>query len=187
MIPLNRERKYLLIGGMLLLLAGAVYRFYPSFSNVFTKSDEVIFKESQLIKYRKAVQEKKLLEAELLSTERELAKAEAALLSKGTPALAAVDIQNMMNDLGEQKDLEIKSMRVLKPKVLDSGGYMTVPLQVKMIASIRQLKEVLFSIENSHKLLKVKNLVIRPGSAKHPESLNYTLVVEGFMKSEEKE
>ena len=182
MIPLNRERRYLLIGGMVLLLAGAVYRFYPGFSNVFTKPDEATFKENELIKYRKALQEKTLLEQELLAAELELAKNEAALLSKGTPALAAVDIQNIINDLGQQKKIEIKSMRVREPKRLDNDGYMTVPLEITMIASIRQLKEVLFSIENSQKLLKVSTIRIRQSNINRPEELYCTFVVEGFMK-----
>lgn len=185
MITLNRERRYLLIGGMILLLAGAVYRFYPSFSSLFTGSDEVIFKENELIKYQKALQEKTILDAELISAERGLAKAEAALLSKATPALAAVDIQNMMNDLGEQKEIEIKSMRVLKPENLDRGGYMTVPVEVTMIASIRQLKDLLFSIENFHKLLRVKTIRIGQFNLHREEELSCTFVIEGFMKSEE--
>jgi hypothetical protein len=183
-IPLNRERRYLLIGGMVLLLAGAVYRFYPGFSNVVTKPDEVTFKENELIKYRKALQEKNLLEEELLSAERELARNEAALLSKGTAALAAVDIQNMINDFAQQKKIEIKSMRVRKAKPLDSSGYMTVPVEITMITSIRQLKDMLFGIENSQKLLKVSTIRIRQPNINRPEELYCTFVVEGFMKSD---
>lgn len=184
MIPLNKEKRYLLIAGMVLLLVGAVYRFYQDFLDVFTRPDEVTFKENELTRYRKALQEKGLLEAELLSTERELARNEAALLSKGTASLAAVDIQNMVNDLGELKKVDIKSMRVLEPKRLENAGYMTVPLEIAMTGSIRQLKEVLFGIENSQKLLKVSAIRIRIPNMNHPEELHCTVVVEGFMKGE---
>jgi len=185
-IPLNRERKYLLIGGMLVLLVGAVYRFYPSFSNLFTAPEDLTFKETELLKYKKVLQKKNALEAQFLSAQNGLARAEAALLSQGTPSLAAVEIQNMINELGEQKKIEIKSMRVLKPERPDQGEYMTVPVQVTMTASIRQLKDVLFRIENSQTLLRVSSMRIRQSNAKRPEELFCTLVVEGFMKYEEK-
>ena len=128
--------------------------------------------------------EKNLLEEELLSAERELARSEDSLLSKGTAALAAVDIQNMINDLGRQQKIEIKSMRVRKAKPLDSGGCMTVPVEITMIASIRQLKDMLFGIENSQKLLKVSTIRIRQSNINRPEELYCTFVVEGFMESD---
>ncbi len=185
MIPFNKERKYLLAAGMVLLLAGAVYRFYPSLSNIFTRTDEMIFTENQLSKYREAVREKAVLEAKLLSAQRALAQAEAALLSGETSALAAVEIQNMMNRLGEQQKIRIESMRVLKPKAIEKTEYMTVPVQVAMTASIRQIKDLLLGIEKSRTLLKISNIQIRQIRGNQPEVLSCSFVVEGFMKSRE--
>ena len=86
MIPLNRERKILLISGVVLLLAGAVYRFSPDIPSVFSGSDEMSVKEKELMKYREVLQEKNRLEATLISAERELARAEAGLLPQKTSA-----------------------------------------------------------------------------------------------------
>ena len=60
---------------------------------------------------------------------------------------------------------------------------MTVPVEVKMMASIRQIKEVLFAIKNSKKLLKVASIRIRLPNVRYPEEIDCTFVVEGLMKS----
>ena len=116
MVPLNRERKILLICGMVLLLAGAAYRFSPSLPSFFGKSDEVSFKERELAKYREVLQEKRKVEKRMISMERELAQTEAGLLSKATHALAAVEIENMLSDMIEKGGMRLHSMRVLKSK-----------------------------------------------------------------------
>lgn len=179
---MTKERKFLLIGGILLLLAGAVYRFYPSIPALHLDGNAVVFKERELSKYRKAVQEKKALEALLLSRERALARAESGLLSQKTPALASVEIQNMLNDIADQKGIDIKSMRVVEPKPLGQGEYVTVPLDVTVSGDIRQLKEMLFQIETSPKLLRFSIIRIRVPNIRAPENLYCTFTIEGFMK-----
>jgi Tfp pilus assembly protein PilO len=186
MVPLNRERKILLICGMVLLLAGAAYRFSPSLPSFFGKSDEVSFKEEELAKYREVLQEKRKVETRLMSVERELARTEAGLLSQETPALAAVEIENMLSDMIEKEGMKLSSMRVLKSEPTDKGVYMTVPVEVKITAAIRQIEEVLFVIKNSKKLLKVTSIRVRLPNVLHPEEIDCTLAVEGLMKSGKK-
>jgi hypothetical protein len=181
-VPLNRERKILLICGMVLLLAGAVYRFSPDIPSFLSGSDERSFKVKELMKYREVLREKKRLEVTLLSAERELARAEAGLLPQETPALAAADIQNMLNNIAEQRHIHIESIRVLKPKPTENGDYITIPLEVIMTASIRQIKDVLFFIENSQRLLKITAMRIRLTNIRNPEQIYCSFTVEGFMK-----
>jgi len=184
--PLTKERKYILIGGILLLLAGAAYRFFPAIESVFAKSDEMVFKEMELEKYRAALRKKTVLQSERVAAERELARVEAGLLTPSTPALAAVDIQNMLNDIAEQKKIVIRSMRVLEPKPVEAEQYLTIPLEVTATGSIRQLKEMLFRIENAPKLLKISTLRIRLPNYRRPEEIHTSFTVEGFMKGDKK-
>ena len=186
MVPLSRERKSLLICGIVLLLVGAVYRFSPNIPSVFSGSDEMSFKEKELLRYRKVLQEKKRLEATLLSRERELARVEAGLLSRGTPALAAVDIQSLINDIAGQKMVTIQSTRVLQSKPTENEEYISVPVQVNMIAAVQPLVDILFFIENSAKLLKITNIRIRLPNVLRPEDIYCQFTVEGLMKNEER-
>jgi signal transduction histidine kinase len=182
-VPLNRERRILLICGAVLLLAGVVYRFSSSIPSLFSGSDEMSFKQKELVRYREVLQEKSRLEATLISAERELARAEAGLLPQQTPTLAAADIQNMIDDVAEQKNIRIESMRVLKSKTTENGKYIAIPLEVIMTASIRQIEEVLFFIENSQRLLKITAIRIRLTNVRNPEKLYCSFTVEGLMKS----
>lgn len=182
-VPLNRERRILLICGAVLLLVGVVYRFSSSIPSLFSGSDEMSFKQKELVRYREVLQEKSRLEATLISAERELARAEAGLLPQQTPTLAAADIQNMIDDVAEQKNIRIESMRVLKSKTTENGKYIAIPLEVIMTASIRQIEEVLFFIENSQRLLKITAIRIRLTNVRNPEKLYCSFTVEGLMKS----
>ena len=181
MVPLTRERKIILISGIVLLLAGAVYRFSPRLPSFFGKSDEVNFKEKELARYREVLQEKRKVEMRLISVERELARIEAGLLSQATAALAAVEIENMLSDMIEKEGTRLHSMRVLKSEPTEKGEYMTVPVEVKMMATIRHLKDVLFTIKNSKKLLRVASIRIRLPNINRPEEIDCTMVVEGLM------
>jgi hypothetical protein len=184
MIQLNRERKILLIGGLLVIFAGAIYRFSPSLPSFITNSDEMSSREKELKKYRIALEEKQQLEAILVSAERELARNEAGLLSQKTPALAAVEIQNMINDIAEQRKIPVQSIRHLKSKPKEKGDYMTVPVEVKMTATTRQMVGAFFSIENSRRLLRITSIRIRSPNMRDKEKLSCTFTVEGLMKSE---
>jgi hypothetical protein len=172
-----------LICGVVLLLAGAVYRFSPDIPSLFSGSNQMSYKEKELMKYRAVLQEKRRLEATLISAERELARAEAGLLPQKTSALAAAEIQNMLNNIAEQKNIKIESMRVLKSVPMEEKEYITIPLEVIMTASIRQIEEVLFSIENSQRLLKISAIRIRLTNVRNPEKIYCSFTVEGLMKS----
>ena len=186
MVSLNRERKIILICGIVLLLAGAVYRFPPSLPSFFGKSDEVSFKEKELAKYREVLQEKRKVEMRMISVERELARVEAGLLSQATPALAAVEIQNMLSDMIEKEEMRLLSMRPMKSEPTETGEYMTVPVEIKVMATIRQIQEVLFAIKNSNKLLRVASIRIRLPNIRLPEEIHCTMVIEGLMKNGKK-
>ena len=189
MVPINRERKILLICGVVILLVGAVYRLSPDISSLFSGSDEMRFKEKELMKYRRVLKDKMHLDNALLSAERELARMEAGLLSQKTPTLAVVDIQNMLSDIAEQKGITVQSMRSLPSKSAERerGKYIPIPVEVNLRSSIRQLKEMLFLIESSSKLLKITAIRIRLPDPFRPETIQSTFTVEGLMKSEESE
>jgi len=184
---MTKERKYILIVGAMLLLLGAIYRFYPDLPNFQTLGGEIALKQRKVVKYRQMVQERNALNARLISLNRSLERAESALLTGETPALAAVDIQNTLNDITDRSKVVVSSMRVLKPKEPDEespakGQYLGIPVQVTLSAGIRQLKEVFYRIETSMKFLRVTDMRIRINSRSQTEQVFATFTVEGFMK-----
>ena len=183
-LRLSKERKYILIAGGVLLFIGLLYRSFPLFLDIFSGSEEIALKTRKLIKYRQTVQVRNKLEETLSSLSRTLARAESSLLVGDTPALCAVDIQNILNEIANRTKVEIKTMLVLKPKQKKEMKYMSIPVKFSISSTIEQLKETLYRIASSPKIMKVKDIQIRTGRRYKGkmEQIDSTITVEGFMK-----
>ncbi len=185
---MTQERKYIIICGLILLLIGAAYRFAPeqSFSVFQSFNDEIAIQEKRLEKYRQILQERNQIESRLLSLTRDLERAESGLLTGETPPLAAVDIQNILNEIAGKSNVEVKTMRVLNPEEPDKESpvknYLGIPVEITMSANVRQLKEVLYKIETSPKILKINDMKIRLMSSKEIKEVYATLIISGFMR-----
>lgn len=182
---MTRERKWILIIGAILLLAGAIYRFYPDLTAMISGDDALISTSRRIAKYRQRVQEKGRLQERLAALNRTVARTEARLLTGDTPALAAVDIQNTVNGIAERSEAAVRSIRVLPPRRADDEEdifYRTISVEVNLEASIRQVKEMLYRLETADKLLRIDDLRIRLSNQRQPEKLQALFTVEGFMK-----
>ncbi len=182
-IGLNRERKIILIGGALLLLLGAIYRFYPVISSVVSVSDEIVMKKNHVEKYLRIVEQQKRAVSENKYFKRQFTQMERRLLSGETPTLAAVEIQEILKEIGDTSNVKFMTMRVMKPKEDEGTGYVRLPVQFSMNSDISQLKEVIYQIEASPKLLVITELDAKRASSKDHQLIRSTIKVEGSMKA----
>jgi hypothetical protein len=182
-LRLDKRKKTLILAGAALLFLGLLYRLMPLLSLGEIK-DDISIKQRKLVKYREALREKKDLQTRLISLNRVMNRLEAGFLSGSTPALAAVDIQNLLNDIAGRSNIDIKSMRVLKPKS-DYEEYTIVSVELTINANVKQLKELLYRIENSPKYLVAERVRIRALKAPQSDELRSTLTVAGLMKKTE--
>ncbi len=180
-LTITKERKYLLIGGMILLMIGAVYRFYPYFNIFNTLDDEIGMKQSKILKYQQKVQQRSAYEAQHVAFGRLLERAHTSLLNGKTPALAAVDIQNVLNSIAGRHDVEIKTIRVLKPKESEETDYMTIAVQFDVTSTIIQLKDILYGIESAEQFLRVTSIRIKIKRGKQADLISSSVKVEGFI------
>jgi len=184
-LKIDKEKKYILIAGAVLLFFGLIYRFSPDLDFLNTTTEEIQLKEKKLIKYRQMVREKNFLEKKLISLNRTIDRAEAGLLTGKTPALAGVDLQNILTEIVSKSEIEIKTMRVMKPEEFEAFDYLGILIQATFVARTRQLKEILYQIEASDKLLAIKELKIRSlRRRKEPGMVQTTIRVEGYMAGE---
>jgi len=182
---IDKQKKYLLIFVAVLLLFGVIYRFFPFFQGIKEAGAAIVLKERQLAKYRQMIQEGDNLQARINSLNRTLKQVESGLLTGDTPALAAVNVQNTLDEVASRSKVEIKSVRVLKPEKMDEEKYLAVPVQFTISSTIRQLKEILYRIESSPKYLTVKKIRITVRQRRHRKSLGQIqsdLTVAGVMK-----
>ncbi len=177
---MTKERKYILIVGAVLLLIGLVYRLMPE--NGVLPQDDIALKQEKLGKYREITAQKPALEAELATLQEQLKQAEAGLSSGDTPALASADIQNIISKIAEKSHSEVSAVRVLKAEDADNKDYLKLPIQLTLMSNTRQLKDFLYEIESSPKILKVAEMSVRVVRTKPEEQIQTTLTVNGYMK-----
>jgi Tfp pilus assembly protein PilO len=186
-IALNRERKIILIGGALLLLLGALYRFYPLISSVVSVSDEIAIKQNHAEKYLRIVEQQKRALSENKYFTRQFKQMERRLLTGETPTLAAVEIQEILKAIGDTSNVKFMTMRVMKPKEDEDTGYVRLPVQFSMNSDINQLKEVIFQIEASPKLLVITEMDAKKAGIRENQLIRSTITVEGSMKAPQAE
>ncbi|MCJ8499377.1 type II secretion system protein GspM [Desulfatitalea alkaliphila] len=182
-----KERKYLLIAGTILLLLGAVYRFYPDLAAYFGGSNESALQMRQLSRYRQAAAERPRLQAQHTALQSRLERAEQILLGAPTPSLGAVDIQNVINDIAYANNLVVESVRVQRTKDAPVEGFLEVPVTVTIKLRIRQLTDLLHRIEAAPQLLAVTDMNLRAAPAGEPDTLNAVITVSGYMPKPENE
>ena len=181
---LTRERKIIFGVGVFLLMGGLVYNLLPAFQGASSDAEMLAVKQQRVLKYMAKLKEQSVLEARLQNAQNRLRSAESGLLQAKTPALAAVDIQQVLTQIADKTEAEIKTMRILGSEVVAGEGYIAVPVEVTISSDIRQLVGVLYDIQNAPKLLRTKDIAIRSAGVRRGEKILSTLTVEGFMKKE---
>jgi hypothetical protein len=182
MIDFFKQHRTLLIVGAILLVAGMVYRFYPVLGRMAPTGDDLELKLKRLTKYRQRVKSREQLQAKQVSLTRQLERAERTLLDANTPALAAVDIQNLINEIVYANNLTVASIRVLKARDAQVTGFLAVPVVVSLQLTVRQMLDLLHRIESAEQLLAVTGLAVRRQSTAPEELLTAVLTVEGYMR-----
>lgn len=184
---IEKNRRFLVIAGAVLLLMAVVYRLIPMFQEMGGTGEAIALKQRQLEKYRQMVHEGDDLEKKLKSLEKILRQGESRLLTGKTPSLAAADIQNIVHDMATESNVEIKTVRVLKPEELEKGAYLSIPVQLTITSAIRPLEQFLYRIATSPRYLTVKKLRIRIATTRSLKSSAKTdirsdITVHGFLK-----
>ncbi len=182
---LSKERTIILIAGGLLLLVGVVYRFSGDIPWPFDNGDEITLEARKISKYRAIANDKDRLEKLIRKNRVNLEKAEQILLSGDTEALAAVDIQNLLNTIAYKSNVDIKSTRILKTEKVDHKGYAGVRVEFSFSAAIRQIMAIVYRIETAGKFLEIKDIRLSVPGGKDPGIINARLVVSGIIKKYE--
>jgi len=187
MVKIDRSRKYLLIAGLVVLLIGAVYRIWPQMQDIFGAGNSIALKERQIVKYQATVKASENLEKDVESLKKALEKGEKGLLTGKTAALAAADIQKVLQEMAEKSQVEIKTVRVLKADSAKGGLYLSVPVQLSIFSTIGQLKEFFYKIMVSAKYLTVEKVAITVRRARKGElkRVSANITVNGFLKRTE--
>lgn len=164
-----QKRQYILLGLAFILLLAVVYRYSPGLALIKTGNDEIAAQKERLAKYQALKEKKSRLEKEKAELDQQLSGTESFFLRGETPDLAAVDLQNRLKDLAGSSDVELKSVRVIKPprqRKDEKKSYQEIPVKISLEVTIRQLKEILHAIAASRVLLRATDMTVKVDSRK---------------------
>lgn len=179
----NRKQKIFLIFAAILAILVIIDRFLPAVGASYSTREEMDVLRRQILRYRIALQEGAALTSEVEAMTRALGQFEAGLLGGGTPALAAVEIQNLLSGIAGETDVDLDLTRPMPSEGKDGDSYLLdIPLFVRFSADIRQLRRFLHRVENSSKFLQVERLRIRSANSREPDSYQVEMTVRGFMR-----
>jgi hypothetical protein len=178
----GKQRTLLVLVGGLLLVLVLGYRVAPMMTKIGVPEAELRLKEKRLAKYRGLIREGNALEERLKMLQRRVQASEAGLLQGKTASLAAVDIQNAITEIAAASDVEIKTVRILKPEKSESGMYLRIPVQFSVQCGIRELKDILYRIEASPKHLTVQQVRITVARRGRTEQIRSDITIFGLMK-----
>ena len=181
-ITFLKQYQRLLIVGAVLLVLGTLYRFYPDLGQFFSQGGDTDTKLKRLTKYYEKIQTRDALQASTIDLTRRVEQAERVLLDAETPSLAAVEIQNILNEIIYGSQMDVVSIRVLQATDGPVEGYLTVPVQLTIKLTVRQILDLLHRIESSQPLLAISAMSVRRQQAQNSDTVHATFTIEGYMK-----
>ncbi len=175
----SKRQKYLLVIAAVLVAAVAFKQLYPVAREMFSDENGNYLKQ-RIVTLSTTLQKKKQLENELLFLEKKLDRLENRLVAGDTAALAAVNIQNLIYELGKQNQVEIDSLLVMKSTKYDDerlAMYSSLGIQVRMKVTIGQLQGIFHGIMSSSIILRITDLQVQRMRDKENALLNVTFTV----------
>lgn len=182
---LSKERKIILLVGAVLLLAGALYRFWPQVDWLGDQQTQRALKEQKLARLKQAVANGPEIDRHLAMLKRTLKRADRYLLTGSTTALAGVLVQRELSKIADELKVELKQVQVLESGSAEKEAYTPIRVQVRSVSTLRQLQSLIYKIETSSKLFRVKELKIDRVSARRKSKNNVQgfFIIEGLMQS----
>jgi hypothetical protein len=173
------RRKYIIVGGVILLVLALAYRLMPLVESLTVPREHI---ELKLARYRTVAEEGKLLERQYGGLLRELSGMESGLIPGKTNALAAAHIQNIIKEITESNEVQVESMKVLDAEAVKESPYAMIPVQFRLKSSMGKLKEVLYEIEEPSKALNIMDLQVVTYGKGTGETVSALFTVKGIMK-----
>lgn len=178
----RRERTLIGLGVAGLLAVGAyLYVVEPMLARQRQVAELIPIREATLERRRLMVAQREKLTAERDAWIQKVEAASAGFLSGPTAPLAASELQKLVKELAVSAEVDVRSERVLAP--VDLTGILEVPLELTVACTVRQVVALLARLEQTPRLLRVKDIKIRVAAPGQPRELLTTLTVSGYLRS----
>ena len=136
-------------------------------------------REATLERRRQLVAQRDRVAADQQALASRLEAESARLLPGATAPLAASELQKLVKEVAEGASVEVRSERVLPP--VDMAGLLEVPIEIAVAGSARQTVALLHLLEQTPRLLTLRDVNIRVVAIGQPRDLLTTLTVSGYV------
>ncbi len=181
----QRDKKFISAGivaiGLFLVIKFIIFPAVDSFTR---QKEELAMKQQAVEKYNRVISRQGELQRRLKLLKRDDVKLANSLLKGETASLAAADIQKSIDRIATSSAIEIQSVKIMDSE--KRGAFFTVPIQVRFTSDLTRMKNFIYSIETSQKLLTIPKLKISVRNRRDPKEIIVTMVVCGYMKKEAK-
>lgn len=181
-----RERRFLMAGaGAAVLFLAINYSVAPAISRQMQVRTEYGKRLQDLERYQLVVEGKRRYERKHAEAEQLFAHLQQRLFPGEKLALTAADLQAMLHKAAGETGVTIVSESIQSPKKAE--GFTQVSVELSLNADLKKLRDFLYKIESSQKLLTVPKLVVNASFPRPGAELQVTLVVSGYtLAAEEK-
>jgi type II secretory pathway component PulM len=177
-----RERVVIGIGAAAaLFLGGYLFLVEPILTRSRAAEAAVPVREATLERRRLLIAQQPRLVEELAAVNARLEVESGRLLRGPTAPLAASELQKIVKESLAAANVEVRSERVLAAS--DQQGLLEVPIELTIVAGVRDTVAALVRLERADRLLTVKSLRIRVAATGQLRDLLTTLTVSGYLLS----
>lgn len=178
----NKEKNILYAAASLI---GLILLYLLVFKPIYVRHLDIKYqvenKKSLLNRYKAILMREDKLKERVTYIRKEFEQLDTLLLTGTKPSLAASELQALVEKLAKKANVKIKNFRNQKPN--EKNDFYQIPIEMNIESSLRELKDIIFNIENSSKFLLVSDLSIRLTTPGNPEKLESKLTIEGFLKN----
>jgi hypothetical protein len=183
MSMLSRREHVLIRVGLagLLAVGGYLLVVEPMLARQRQVAELIPIREATLERRRLMVAQREPLTAEREALAQQVEAASAGFLTGPTAPLAASELQKLVKELAAAAEVDVRSERVMAP--VDLAGILEIPIELTVACTTRQVVTLLTRLEQTPRLLRVKDLKIRVAAPGQPRELLTTLTVSGYLRS----
>jgi type II secretory pathway component PulM len=181
-MPTLSSRERVVVGAGVaaaLVVGGYLFLVEPILTRSRAAEATVPVREATLERRRLLVGQQPRLAQELAAVNARLEAESGRLLRGPTAPLAASELQKIVKDVLAAANVEVRSERVLAAS--DQQGLLEVPVELTIVAGVRDTVAALVQLERTDRLLAVKSLRIRVAAAGQARDLLTTLTVAGYL------
>lgn len=176
----RRERSLIGLGVAGAILFGAYLAVVEPMMNRNAELAELLpAREATLERRRQLVAQRDRVTAEQQALASRLEAESARLLPGATAPLAASELQKLVKEVAEGANVEVRSERVLPP--VDLSGLLEVPIEIAVAGSARETVALLHLLEQTPRLLTLRDVNIRVVAVGQARDLLTTLTVSGYV------